>query len=472
MWNFNQFGTNTAAFSVNGQELTYEELVEENRKLAAKIDRRCLVFLLCINSIGALVGYTTFLNHRIVPLLLPADMDRELLKNLIETYKPDYLWIPNDMKENFAEYPIQYTAYQYELIDMEYRKQYPLNDELCLLLTTSGSTGSPKLVRQSYQNVLTNAKAIAEYLELDSTERPITTLPMNYTYGLSIINSHLLVGATLLFVNKGIMQKEFWSFFKEKGATSFGGVPYTYEMLDKLKFSKMHLPSLRTMTQAGGKLSPELHKKFAKYALESGKRFFVMYGQAEATARMSYLPYNKSLEKYGSMGIAIPGGKFSLIDFDGNEIKIPDTAGELVYQGPNVTLGYAECGEDLIKGDERNGRLFTGDIAQFDKDGYYYIVGRKKRFLKIFGNRVNLDEIDQMVKDRFHNIECVSSGKDDQMFLFITEETYKDAIRKYLSEKTGLNPSAFLVKVVQAIPRNDSGKIQYKELEQFIGSIV
>ncbi|MEY8338978.1 AMP-binding protein [Lachnospiraceae bacterium 62-35] len=468
MWNFSQFGTNTAAVSVGGEKLSYGELIDENRKLAAEIGGRCLVFLLCTNSIGALEGYTAFLNHGIVPLLIPADMDRELLENLIETYKPDYLWIPQDMRERFSEYSTKYAAYQYELVDTGYEKCYPLNDELCLLLTTSGSTGSPKLVRQSYKNVLANAEAIAEYLELDSTERPITTLPMNYTYGLSIINSHLLVGATLLLVNKGIMQKEFWTFFKEKEATSFGGVPYTYEMLDKLKFSRMDLPSLRTMTQAGGKLSPELHKKFAKYAIESGKRFFVMYGQAEATARMSYLPYEKSLEKYGSMGIAIPGGRFSVIDFDGKEIKTPDTAGELVYQGPNVTLGYAECGEDLSKGDERNGCLFTGDIAQFDKDGYYYIVGRKKRFLKIFGNRVNLDEIDQIVKDKFGNIECVSSGRDDQMFLFITEEAYKETIRKYLSEKTGLNSAAFIVKTLNQIPRNDSGKIQYKELEPYM----
>ena len=252
------------------------------------------------------------------------------------------------------------------LLRTGYVKDCLLYGELGLLLTTSGSTGSPKFVRQSYTNILDNARSIVTYLELDETERPITTLPMNYTYGLSIINSHLLVGASILVTDKTLMEKEFWSFFKESKATSFGGVPYTYEMLDKLRFYRMELPSLRTMTQAGGKILPELHEKFAKYAKEQGKRFVVMYGQCEATARMGYLPYEKAVEKKGSMGIVIPGGKFRLIDVNGKEITDPYITGELVYEGKNVTLGYAECKDDLGKGDERGGILETGDMAQFE----------------------------------------------------------------------------------------------------------
>lgn len=290
---------------------------------------------------------------------------------------------------------------------------------------------------------------------------------MNYTYGLSIINSHLLVGATLLVTDKGLMQKEFWSFFKEYEATSFGGVPYTYEMLDRLRFFRMELPSLTYMTQAGGKLTPELHKKFAEYARDAGKKFIVMYGQCEATARMGYLPAEKALEKCGSMGIAIPGGKFSLIDGDGKLITDPNVTGELVYEGANVTLGYAECGEDLIKGDEREGILQTGDMAQFDEDGYYYIVGRKKRFLKIYGNRVNLDEIDRMIKAEFNNIDCASAGKDDHMYLFLTDESLSEKVKKYVVYKTKLNPAAFKTIVVDEIPKNDSGKTLYRELEKY-----
>ena len=289
---------------------------------------------------------------------------------------------------------------------------------------------------------------------------------MNYTYGLSIINTHLYVGATVLLTDRTLMQKEFWKFLKEQNATSFGGVPYTYEMLDKLRFYRMELPSLRTMTQAGGKLTPELHAKFAEYAANSNRSFVVMYGQCEATARMGYLPAHKAVEKKGSMGIAIPGGEFSLIDASGNKIVTPYTPGELVYRGENVTLGYAECSADLAKGDERHGVLETGDMAQFDEDGYYYIVGRKKRFLKIYGNRVNLDETDRLVKGKF-NIDAACAGIDDHMFIFLTDEAMSDAVKDYITATTKLNPAAFRTVIIPEIPRNDSGKTKYSELEKY-----
>jgi len=426
------------------------------------------VFSLCTNTIGSLVGYTGFLYNKIVPLLLNNKMDHVLLESLIETYKPSYIWLPNEEREAFVDFNAVYNCFGYSLIKTGFSHRYEMDKELALLLTTSGSTGSPKLVRQSYNNINSNTRSIAEYLELNETERPITTLPMNYTYGLSIINSHLYVGASLLLTDKAIVEKEFWSFFKEKQATSFGGVPYTYEMLDRLRFSRMDIPSLKTMTQAGGKLSVDLHKKFAEYAKSKGKRFVVMYGATEATARMSYLPYEKADVKYGSIGIAIPGGKLSIIDSDGNEILEPDVVGELVYEGANVTLGYAENGLDLAKGDERNGRLVTGDMAKRDKDGYFYIVGRKKRFLKVFGNRVNLDEIERMAREAFPGIDCACSGKDDALYLFVTDINAKNEAVKFLSAKTGLNPIAFQVRELEEIPKNEAGKTLYRALESYI----
>lgn len=466
MWDLEQYEGKAALIDEYGRELSYSLLEAETRELSGHVNRRCLVFSLCRNEIGSILGYVSFINHGVVPVLLNSHLEEGLLQNLMDIYEPAYLWLPVDQAGQFSRMEAVYEAYGYALLRTGYGKNYPLYEELALLLTTSGSTGSPKFVRQSYTNVLDNAQSIAEYLELDETERPITTLPMNYTYGLSIINSHLLVGATILVTEKTLMQKEFWSFFKEAGATSFGGVPYTYEMLDKLRFYRMELPSLRTMTQAGGKLLPELHEKFAKYAEEREKKFVVMYGQCEATARMGYLPAEKAVEKKGSMGIAIPGGKFSLIGDDGKEITVPDTTGELVYEGKNVTLGYAECGEDLIKGDERNGVLETGDMAQFDEDGYYYIVGRKKRFLKIYGNRVNLDEVDRMIKSEF-GTEAASTGVDDHLYIFVTDEKYAEPVKTFVVNKTKLNPAAFQVITVDEIPKNDSGKTLYKELAKY-----
>lgn len=466
MWDLERFKENTALIDEVGNRMSYGSLNAKANELAKEIGRRCLVFSLCRNEIGSVIGYTSFVNNGIVSVQLNSHLDEELLNNLMITYEPSFLWVPNDMIAKFVNMQSCYEAYGYSLLKTEYKTEYALNDELALLITTSGSTGSPKFVRQSYTNLLDNATSIATYLRLDSTERPITTLPMNYVYGLSIINSHFLVGATLLLTDKGLMQKEFWNFFKEEGATSFGGVPYTYEMLDKLRFYRMKLPSLRTMTQAGGKITPELHEKFAKYAEEQGKQFFVMYGAAEATSRMGYLPAERAVEKKGSMGIPIPGGKFTLIDSEGKEISTSYTTGELVYYGKNVTLGYAECGDDLILGDERHGRLETGDMAQFDDDGFYYIVGRKKRFLKVYGNRVNLDELDRMIKGEF-KIEVASSGIDDHVYIFVTNVKYENTVREFVIQKTGLNPAAFKVCVIDEIPKNDAGKTLYKELTKY-----
>lgn len=466
IWDFRHHYGKTALIDEYGNQLTYDVLDSESKTLSGFIGHRCLVFALCRNEIGSVLGYTAFINNGIVPVMINSHLEKELLENLLDSYQPEYLWVPKEQIEQFGGMSVAYEAYEYALLKTGFEKEYDLFDELGLLITTSGSTGSPKLVRQSYTNVLENARSIVKYLELDESERPITTLPMNYVYGLSIINSHFLVGATLLLTDKGLMQKEFWQFFREQEATSFGGVPYTYEMLDKLRFFRMKLPSLRTMTQAGGKITPELHAKFAEYAKEQGVKFVVMYGAAEATARMGYLPPEKAVEKKGSMGIAIPGGVFRLIGSDGNEVTTPWTTGELVYEGKNVTLGYAEKGEDLVLGDERQGKLETGDMAQFDEDGYFYIVGRKKRFLKIYGNRVNLDEIDRLIKGEFE-IEVASSGVDDHMYIFLTEEKYAVPVRDFVIAKTKLNPAAFKTIVIDAIPKNDAGKTLYRELAKY-----
>jgi len=467
MWNFEQFAENVAFVSDDGNQLTYSRLQEEIDKLAASIGRRCLVFSMCSNTIGSVIGYISFMKNRIVPALLNEHLDDELVTKLIASYSPSFIWIPNKHIEKFVHFEKVYECFGYTLLKVKNEIEYMLHDELGLLLTTSGSTGSPKFVRQTYTNVFVNAEQIACYLELDHTERPITTLPMNYTYGLSIFYSHLMVGATILLTDKSMMTREFWTFMKEQKATSFGGVPYTYEMMDKMRFFRMELPELRTMTQAGGKLSPELHKKFALYAIENKKQFVVMYGACEATARMTYLPHERSLEKYGSMGIPIPGGKLTIIDENDQVLEGAEVTGELVYEGPNVTMGYAERGDDLIKGDERNGILRTGDMAKRDEDGFYYIVGRKKRFLKIYGNRVNLDEVDSMIKGKFNFMDCASSGVDDHMYIFVTDESVVDEVRTFIVNKTGLNQTAFKVVLINQIPKNDAGKVLYTELSKY-----
>lgn len=466
MWDLLNDRDHICLHDETGVQLSYGQVHDFGEDFANAAGDRCLIFLMCTNSVGSVAGYIACMNHRLVPVMLNASIDKELLDNLLTLYQPVYIWLP-DAQAGLIPGQVVLREYGYCLVRTGFGIKYVLHDDMGLLLTTSGSTGSPKFVRQSYENVRANAEQIAEYLQLDVSERPITTLPMNYTYGLSIINSHLLTGATLLLTEKGLMQREFWEFFRSAEATSFGGVPYTYQMLERLRFRSMELPSLRYMTQAGGKLSPELHERFARYAEEKGKKFIVMYGQCEATARMGYLPADRAIDKCGSMGIAIPRGKFYLIDAGGAHISEPHVTGELVYEGPNVTLGYAECGEDLSKGDERGGVLQTGDMAQVDEDGYYYIVGRKKRFLKIYGNRVNLDEIDRMIKEEYRDLDVASTGIDDHMYIFITDEEQSENVKNFVVAKTKINPAAYKIIVIDKIPQNDAGKVLYAELTKY-----
>lgn len=428
IFNIDTYGSHLAIIVDDGRRLTYAELGEAVRERLSVVDSRLLIkrgilhFCMCKNTIESIVEYLACLEAGAPVVMLDATRDAETIENLRQIYQP---------------------------------RETKCHPDLAVCLTTSGSTGSPKLVRLTLRNIIANAESIAEYLHIDANERPVTMLPMYYSYGLSIINSHLLKGATILLTDKSYAQREFWNFLRENEATSMSGVPYTWEMLRRLRFMRMDLPSVRTMTQAGGKLNAEIALEYIRWAKSVGKQFIVMYGQTEATARMSYLPWERAEEKYASIGVAIPGGTFSLAEDR-----------ELIYQGENVSLGYAECAEDLMKGDENHGVLHTGDMARVDEDGFYYITGRKKRFVKVWGNRCNLDQVEQLVKPI--TTTCACAGVDDHITVFVTKEGFEKEIKDLLAAKTGLNPIAFAVKVVEAIPVKDSGKIDYQLLQTWI----
>ena len=454
-----------AICTADSAAITYGELRAFMGQMGQVFHGRCLVFCMCENVPGAVAGYLGMLESGVVPLLLGTDLDMEQYAAFYHTYEPSYVWAPSDWADKMQEhiYGKVYEAYGYCLWQTGFQP-CPMHDSLALLLATSGSTGSPKLVRLSRKNIESNAESIREYLNLDENERPVTTLPMQYTYGLSVINSHLLAGACILMTRESYVQSGFWKFLEEKRATSFGGVPYTYEILERMRIFTRPLPSLRSITQAGGKLPVALQKKVAAWAEAQDIRFFVMYGQTEATARMSYLPPENCLEKPGSIGIPIPGGKFSLMEENGEMICCPDVPGELVYAGENVSLGYAENKNDLRLGDENGGVLYTGDIAKRDADGYYYIVGRKKRFIKIFGVRVGLDACEEILRGHYEGVEFACSGSDNHLEIYGTDRQAVDQAAGYLAKYLKLNKKSFSAFYLPEIPKNDSGKIQYDRL--------
>lgn len=449
--------------NADGDSLSYAQMAELANKPAFRLAQRRLVFCMAENDLGGLAGYVGLLVAEAVPLMLGVSLSLGQLNELITTYRPDFIWLPVSRKDEFPGSSCMLSYEGYCLLELEHQ-DYEIHESLALLLSTSGSTGSPKFVRLSHENVLSNAQSIAQYLELTSEDVPITTLPPSYTYGLSIIHSHILVGATIAVTNKTFFDRSFWGFLREVRATSFGGVPYHYEILKKLRFTNMDMPNLRTLTQAGGRMEPELTKEYAIHCASRGMSFFTMYGQAEATARMSYLPAEKAISKAGSIGVAIPGGKFWLEDEGGKIQEGENAVGELVFQGPNVSMGYALGYKDLIKGDERQGVLRTGDLARCDEEGDYYIVGRLKRFLKLFGHRVNLLDIEKFLLDAGHGVAC--AGRDDLLEVYLPEGSADQAkaIKVLVVQHLKVAPGAVKVIGVNELPRNDSGKIQYAEL--------
>ncbi len=441
----------------SGRQRTYGELRDDVELAAAGIAKgakKSLIMLLTQNRYESLVAYLAGLNSGDALVLVDATLNRDLLLRLIETYRPDSI-LGNSLEMSFPGY-CKRTAGPLGISSWENEKPEAteIHESLALLLNTSGSTGSPKLVRLSGENLQANAASIVSYLNLSVEDRPITSLPMAYSYGLSVINSHLLAGATLVLSEHGVLRREFWDSVDQHGCTSFAGVPYTYQMLLQTGLLKKRGATLRTLTQAGGALAEPLVRQMKDLAVERGFKFFVMYGQTEATARISYLPYEALAAKAGSIGVAIPDGS----------LQVDAESGELIYSGPNVMLGYAECRDDLSKGDELQGVLKTGDLARQDADGFFYVTGRLKRFLKMFGKRFNLDEVEQIVQARL-GFPAACFGRDDLMLVAVEAGSENaDAVMAMLSETFGVPRNAVRVDPMAAIPRTVRGKIDYQTL--------
>ena len=452
-----------AAVDSQGNQLTYGGLRDFAMMAEKMMPHRSLFFLLVENNVGGIAWIMGNIMAGNVPLILNAHLDQALYNSLFELYQPPYVCVPTGMADKFP-YENVCANYGYTLMRTGH-EACPMNEELSHLLPTSGSTGSPKLVRHQYANIEAAGLNISTFFELTDQDRPLMVLPLYYTMGLSMVFSHFYVGATVLITNLNMTDRNFWKFMKEERATSFTGVPYSYEILNLMRFFRMDLPDLTLLTQGGGRMQRDLNLKFAEFCQEHGKKWIATYGQSECTARMAWLPAKWAIEKVGSIGRAVPNGELSLMDADGNPITTPHTEGEMCYRGKNVTMGYATKKEDLLLGDERHGFIRTGDLAYFDEDGCYYIVGRMGRFLKLFGMRVGLDECERIIKGKYPNVECACVGTDDKMLVYLTDEHYKTQVKDELVARLKLVASSFEVRIIDAIPKNEAGKILYAKLD-------
>ena len=445
----------------SGLALSYGDLVAFSEAIKSVLPERSLVFMMTRNNAGGVAWVIALLQNRIVPLIMNAQMASELYRQLYDLYRPAYICVPESELAHY-DYTVIFQGYGYALVATGC-PSYGLYPELSHLLPTSGSTGSPKLVRHCYANIEAAALNISTFFELTPNDRALMVLPLYYTMGLSMVFSHFYAGATLLITDLNMTDRNFWRFIKEERASSLTGVPYSFEIMNLMRFFRMDLPDLTLLTQGGGKMPKELNLKFAEYCREHGKRWIATYGQSEGTARMAYLPPEWAISKVGSIGRAVPNGELSLIDSEGNQITTPYTEGEMCYRGKNVTLGYAYKKEDLSLGDERHGFMRTGDLAYFDEDHCFYIVGRMGRFLKLFGMRVGLDECEQIIKAKY-SVDCACVGTDEKMIVYITNSTLEKGVKEELVDKTHLVASAFEVRYLSELPRSGAGKILYSQL--------
>lgn len=450
-----------AAIDSHGNQLTLGEIFALADLLRTTLPPRSLIFLLTQNDVGGIAWVMASILSGNVPLILNAHTEPQLLFTLIDTYLPQFICAPAAMVEAGPD-PVEAEEFGYRLRATG-APAPALDPELSHLLPTSGSTGSPKLVRHMYANIEAAALNISTFFGIRLEDRPLMVLPLHYTMGLSMVFSHMKKGATILITDAKMTDPVFWKFLKEQQATSFTGVPFSFDVLDKMRFYRMKLPHLELLTQGGGKMPEALNLKFAEYCRDNGKRWIATYGQSEGTARMAWLPPEFAISKMGSIGIAVPNGRLSLRDADGKEIIESPATGEMCYEGKNVTMGYARSREDLALGDERHGFLPTGDIAYRDADGFYFIKGRMGRFLKLYGNRVGLDECEQILRGAV-TCECACTGTDSLLLIHLTDAAQSELAKETLMNAIHVPATAILVNILDSLPKNEAGKILYAKL--------
>ncbi len=437
------------ALLADGRSLSYRELADRVDDVVAWLGpTRRLVLLAGANDVETVVAYLAALRGGHPVVLVPGDSPRNL-EAVAHVYDPDVVISGEDR------------------VQRRPGSRHDLHPDLALLLSTSGSTGSPKLVRLSPDNLAANASSIASYLGIRPSDVAATTLPLHYCYGLSVLNSHLAVGATTMLTDLSVVDPCLWEAVRTHQVTTFAAVPYTFDLLDRIDFAALDLPSLRYVTQAGGRLAPDRIRRYAELGESRGWDLFVMYGQTEATARMAYLPPDLAHECAGSIGFPVPGGSFRLEPIPELPLEGGSTdrdTGELVYDGPNVMLGYATSPADLARGREV-GELHTGDVARRRDDGMLEIVGRRTRFAKVYGVRIDLDQVERVYADQGHLVLCADAGDRLVLAADVSGRTApEEDLLRVAKDHVGLPRGAVQVVALTSLPRLPSGKPDYRRV--------
>ncbi|WP_420587432.1 AMP-binding protein [Ruegeria sp.] len=445
------FGAKTAL--VHGAErITYQDLARRADNWATETKRsvgmeRPLVLLEASNQPMAIVAYLGALRQN-WPVILTEPGRAAFLAGVRQAFEPNLIVRCNGRdleKEVACTRPVE------------------MSPELRILLSTSGTTGSAKLVRLSEKNISSNTGAIVSYLSLTAEDTGISSLPWFYSYGMSVLNTQLAVGGTFVLADHPTTATEFWELARQWRVSVLPLVPLQVELLEKSGFSRDQLPSLRMVLQVRGKVPKNVARAFKTVSDREGWDFVPMYGQTEASPRISYVPVDASLDDIDTIGQAIPGGELTIVDEDRNTISQAGIPGELVYRGPNVMMGYATTRDDLRNAHQLSA-LNTGDIAELTASGLFRIVGRKSRFIKPNGLRLNLDEIEAYL--RRNQVTGYCSGTDDLLAVFVVGIPIMGSLETDLKEKFKLGTNQVKVSYLDQVPTLPSGKVDYRSLRE------
>jgi len=449
-----------AMLQSNGPSMTYGELCHQvdewQGRLAHEVKQ--LVFCYLSNSpqgVMALIGALAA-GHAVA--LLDANLSTDARIDLEELYRPWVRLVP--ASDGSGPHTVERTDYAEAAAGA-------INPAASVLLSTSGSTGSPKFVRLTKQAVLSNARAIATALEITDADIGLGHLEVHYSYGLSIVTSHFVRGAAVGFPSGKFTDRGFWDDVRALEATHIPGVPFHHEIMHRLGLQRLKLPSLRVLTQAGGRLSLPIQQAMHEAMEELGGRFYVMYGQTEAAPRMTTLSHEDFARKPGSVGQVLDGGTIEIVDDGGGAVAAGET-GEVVYSGPNVMLGYAFESADLGRADESNGVLRTGDVGHLDEEGFLYVTGRSSRMGKVYGWRVNLDEIEQFCEGAVPMAEEFAAVQIDEKIHLVAlglDQDERGKLATKLAQRFALPSRVFAVGEVAAIPKNARNKTDYSALK-------
>jgi len=467
-------------------EISYKQTFENvNRKASfiksKKLSKKDAILLVSDNSNFFIENYFGIIKSGVICVPINPALSNNEIKYIIDSLNIKLIFTQNKFLEKInglicddVEIYTEYSECNFtEVHENIYSENIRIEEDVAVILFTSGSTGSPKGVMLTHYNLIYNTNSIIEYLKLTVQDRVEMVLPFYYCYGTSVLHTHFRVGGSIVINNRFMFPQTVVEDINKYNCTSFSGVPSNYQILLRMTDIKQtRFPSLRYITQAGGKLA----EIFINELIDTlkGVDIFIMYGQTEATARLSYLPPHLISKKMNSIGKGVNGTELVVLNTEGNPVKSGEI-GEIAARGGNVMKGYFN---DKIETEKvmKNGYLYTGDLAKVDDEGYIYIVSREKNIIKSGGNRISPKEIEDIILQIPEVVECAVIGVYDDILgeavkSFVVLLENKSSINfKYIIDYCKKQLPSYktprYIEFLKALPKNSSGKVLLKNLKE------